>query len=321
MMRHALLLTSIASAALAAMGPLLPDTTVLNGCPLLPGQTSACASDRGPFASAAACAAACDAAPYCAAVTYHGPTTQEWATHCVFRIDGYGWAFDPCGSGCDHTASNKTAGFVPGPPPPVPVAPVPWLPALLPWGKPKAFWFGANATGLDSRDTLALLARHAVAGYGWQTGGGQSSGAIGQGDALQAAAATHLADYLDDVGNNATLIFEYRQVQVALRLFAQSAIAADNPANDNFWLHDASSGALCLAGQPWGSSDPYWNFSDAGAADFWVDKYIGQVCADKALAGRGAVFFDGAPGCAAARASPHPPLTCLPFPFLRERPG
>jgi hypothetical protein len=32
----------------------------------------------------------------------------------------------------------------------------------------------------------------------------------------------------------------YRQIQVALRLFAQNAIAADNPANDDFWLHDAA---------------------------------------------------------------------------------
>lgn len=39
----------------------------------------------------------------------------------------------------------------------------------------KTFWFGANASlgGLDSEETLALMAKHSVAGYGWQTGLGQ----------------------------------------------------------------------------------------------------------------------------------------------------
>ena len=269
------------------MGPLMPDTTLLDGCPLNPGESSPCAMDIGVRADEQACLAACASASYCSGMTFHGPTTQEWANHCVFRIDDV-YAPRACGAGCDHTSANKTSGWEPQPPPPLPT----WLPALLPWGKPKVFWFGANASGLDSEDTLALLARHAVAGYGWQTGH-QGGGTPGVGEELQAAAATHLSDYLDAVGNNSTAIFEYRQIQVALRLFAQCAMAADDATKDAFWLHDAKTGELCLAGQPWGTADPYWNFSHAPAADYWVSAVIGELATDRALtSGRGAVFWD-----------------------------
>jgi hypothetical protein len=44
-------------------------------------------------------------------------------------------------------------------------------------------------------------------------------------------------------------VFQYRQIQVALRLFAQNAIAADNPANEHFFLHDVATKELCLAKQ------------------------------------------------------------------------
>ena len=313
------LLALAAAHAQGTMGPLLYDTTALDyrggGCVSTPGERNAICADQGPLPSAAACAAACAAAPACSAVTWHGPTTGQWAGHCVFRLDG-AWAPAACGAGCDHTAANKTSGWAPPPPP----APPAWLPSLLPWGKPKAFWFGANASGLDSQDTLALMARHAVAGYGcvfffsprkrhtltpqphpahallhanrWQTGH-PGGGAVATGEALQSAAATHAADYFDATGNTRTALFEYRQIQVALRLFAACAVAADDPARDAFWLHDAS-GKLCLASQPWGTSDPYWNFSTPAASDYWIASVIGQLATDAALtsAGRGAVFFD-----------------------------
>ena len=269
----------------AAMGPLMQDVTLLDGCALNPGESSACASDRGVLPSAAACAAACDLLPACSGATYHGPSTQQWAGHCVFRLDG---VYDPraCGSGCDHTSSNKTSGWVPA----APVLPV-WGPSLLPWGKPKVFWFGANSSGLDSEPQLALEARHAVAGNGWQTGH-PGGGTVGLGEMWQAAASTHLADYLDAVGNNSTMVFQYRQVQVALRLFGINAIAADDASKADFWLHDES-GVLCLAGQPWGTQDPYWNFSSAAAADYWVQEVIGGLTRDASLtSGRGAVFWD-----------------------------
>jgi hypothetical protein len=283
-----LLLPLLPALCASTMGPLQPDVTLLDGCVLSPGGSTGSCIDTGPVASAAACAAACDAAPACSGVTFHGPTTQEWAMHCVFRVDNV-YAPRGCGAGCDHTSANKTSGWVPPPPPPPPV----WLPTLLPWGRPKVFWFGANASGLDSPETLALIARHAVGGYGWQTGH-PGGGTVGTGEMLQAAAATHLADFLDAAGNNSTQIFEYRQIQVALRLFAASALAADSPDRDEFWLHDAATWELCLAAQPWGTQDPYWNMSNPAAADYWVTSVIGELAMDFALTsgGRGAVFFD-----------------------------
>lgn len=80
---------------------------------------------------------------------------------------------------------------------------------------------------------------------------------------------------------------------MALRLFAASALAAADPANDAFWLHDAATGEICLAGQPWGTKDPFWNFSTPAAADYWVNTVIGELATESALtAGGGSVFFD-----------------------------
>jgi hypothetical protein len=158
----------------------------------------------------------------------------------------------------------------------------------------KPFWFGANPTGLDDKETLALIAKHTVGGYGWQTGGVDAdSSSVGRGDANGAAAVTHARDYLAAVNNTETTVFQYRQIQVALRLFAQPAIAAVDPALDGFWLHDAATHAVCVAHQPWGTSDPYWSFRNQSAAAYFVDRVIGQLAADASMAGgRTAVFFD-----------------------------
>jgi hypothetical protein len=169
-----------------------------------------------------------------------------------------------------------------------------WGPSALGFtSRPKVFWFGANTSGLDNPDTLAFISRHVVAGYGWQTGH-NGAGGIGEGEAWQAEATTHLRDYLDENGwGNVTNIFQYRQVQCALRLFAQCAFAADDPSLDGFWLHDAATGDVCVEAMPWGSSDPYWTFRNASAGDYWVDRVIGQLVGDNSLnSGGGAVFFD-----------------------------
>lgn len=126
----------------------------------------------------------------------------------------------------------------------------------------------------------------------WQTGH-PGGGSVGVGEELQAQASTHVRDYFAAIGHTGTQVFEYRQIQVALRLFAQCAIAAADPANDAFWLHDPHTGALCEASQPWGTSDPYWNFTNGAAADFWVTRVIGELATEPSLtSGGGAVFFD-----------------------------
>ena len=287
-------LAACAAAAVAApaptMGPLLPNTQALcppsqGCCADNPGESSATCTDLGEMASAAACAAACDGARSCSAVTWHGPSTGVWAQHCIARLDDV-WAPQDCGAGCDHVSARKVAGWAPA----VPV----WPPAAAGWGgKLKPTWFGANASGLDVDETLALLARHAVAGYGWQQGHA-GGGAVGRGEALLAAAATNARDYFarQPAGAARPVLFVYRQIQVALRLFAQSALAADDPANDAFFLHDAA-GKLCTAAQPWGTNDPYWNFSQAAATSYWLDNVISELSTESALlGGGGAVFFD-----------------------------
>ena len=174
-----------------------------------------------------------------------------------------------------------------------------WFPSVEGWtGKIKPFWFGANHTGLDSETTLALMAKHSVAGYGWQTGGAAHDGiaGVGRGDSWGAAAVSHAADYMRSHGHGNVTVVQYRQVQVALRLFAQNAvIAADNPENDDFWLHDVTTKKICLANQPWGTADPFWNFSNANATSYWVEHVIGELTTDDSLTGSApfsAVFFD-----------------------------
>lgn len=272
------------------MGPLLPDTSALcpssHCCLDSPGESNAACVDAGILPNASACAVACDARSDCSAITYHGPSTGEWAGHCVFRRDGV-WGPAGCGSGCDHTSAQKLSGWAPE----LPV----WLPAAAGWtGSIKPTWFGANSSGLDSASTLALQARHAVAGYGWQTGHA-GGGTVGRGEAYLAAASTHARDYMAALpaGTPLPMLFVYRQIQVALRLFAQNALAADSPADDGFFLHDPASGDLCLASQPWGTQDPYWDWSQPAAIQYWLDSVIGELASESALlSGGGAVFFD-----------------------------
>ena len=47
--------------------------------------------------------------------------------------------------------------------------------------------------------------------------------------------------------------------------------------------------------RPAGTSDPYWNFSSAAAADYWVERVVGQLTTDDSLTSNApfaAVFFD-----------------------------
>jgi hypothetical protein len=276
----------LAAAVAQSMGPLQSDTTALTvgdgGCVDAPGDSNAICTDAGVLPDAAACSSACDALQCCSAMTWHGPPTGAWAGHCVLRKDGV-WA--PQVNAADHTAANKTGGWVP--------YTVPWGPATKGYtSRVKTFWFGANTSGVDSAAQSALEGAFDVAGFGWQTG--HTGGGVGRGEAWQTAATTHLRDALEESGNpNGTVIFQYRQVQVALRLFAACALAAADPANDAFWLHDVKTGALCTAGQPWGTSDPYWNFTDPGAVAWWLGAVVGSLTSDASLtAGGGAVFFD-----------------------------
>ena len=291
---HYLLLAALAGRARAdpiMTGP-FADTTVLNfpDCGLdrpTPGARSPLCVVNGSLPAAAACAAACLASGECTAYTWHANASANgpWALACIFRTDG---AWQPeYGASC-HVAGQKTE----------PPAPLVW-PVADGFDRLPVMWFGANVSGLDNPETLALIARHRIAVYGWQQGTGslQPGQNLGDGDAYLASAATHLSDFLDaqpgQSGANRTLVGVYRQIQVALRLFAAPRAAADSPADAAFWMRDggAPGGAVCLVDQPWGTADPYFNFSVAAAADYWVREVVGQVAAE-AAAGVRAVFFD-----------------------------
>jgi len=104
---------------------------------------------------------------------------------------------------------------------------------------------------------------------------------------------SHAREYLDSVGNRQTVLFTYRQVQVALRLFGESARAAGDPALEPHFLHDVGTGKLCVVSQRWGTMDPYWNFSNEDATEQWLNSVVLQLTQDPSLVpGRSAVFFD-----------------------------
>ena len=180
---------------------------------------------------------------------------------CVFRTDGRGVAT----FGVDHFAGQRVI-------PPV-------FPITNGFDSLPTMWFGANASGLDSVETLSLIARHRIGVYGWQQGTGVDPKlSIGKGDINLATAATHLSDYLDsrspNTGFNRTLVGVYRQIMICLRLFSAARLAADNAEYDGFWLRNTSTGDKCTFGMPWGSFDPIWNFSNSSAADFWVNELV-----------------------------------------------
>lgn len=174
-------------------------------------------------------------------------------------------------------------------------SPPPW-PVADGFARLPTMWFGSNVSGSDAPAQLALIARHRLGVYGWQQSTAANPAAnLGAGDAFQAAAAAHLADYLDaqpaQRGSNRTLVGVYRQIMIAQQLFAGAHAVAGDAAYDGWWLHDNST-TICRFGMPWGTSDPVWNFSVAAAADYWVDAVVGALVAEASSAGFNVVFFD-----------------------------
>jgi hypothetical protein len=274
----------------SAMGPLVEDTTILDGCGVLnPGGSTPNCKDTGSCPDAETCATRCDADPSCSAATWTDSNQGPWALRCCLRSDNV-THFRQCGAGCGHVSMQKTSGWVPPPPPP----PIIWPPLAQGWtGFVKPFWFGANANGLQSEETLALMARHAVAGFGWQQGH-TGGGLPGHEEALLAAAATHARDYFALV-NASTTLFVYRQIQVCCSMFATCWYANTANETSGFWLTDEA-GNRCVTLQPWNTFDSIWDFRRPGATDWFVDTFIGELTTESALTNAGgppgAVFFD-----------------------------
>lgn len=176
-------------------------------------------------------------------------------------------------------------------------APPVWPPSARGWtGFIKPAWFGANTSGLDSDATLALVARHAVAGYAWEQGHGPGRQRVGREEALLAAAATRARDFLDRA-NASTVLFVYRQVQVCCRMFGWCNYANVAPEAAGFWLADPVSGDRCLAEQPWRTADALWDFRQPNATEWWLDNIVAELTSESALTSAasgaaGAVFLD-----------------------------
>ena len=117
----------------------------------------------------AACEAACLAESQCGYINIalHG---NQLGPYCSLFATCASVSVEPgCGGGW-WTTFRRPGGTFPA---------MLWPPTAAGFsGKVKAMWFGANPAGLDTNETLALMARHAVAGYGWQTGGDTSSSAV-----------------------------------------------------------------------------------------------------------------------------------------------
>jgi hypothetical protein len=183
----------------------------------------------------------------------------------------------PAGTG--HVSGNKTG--------------LPPFPIVLPYWPSNGFkhlqvaWFGANATGLDITSTLALIAKHDVGMYGWQQAGNAAHG-----EAVLSATAAHLTDYLQSIKNNNTIVAVYRQTQVAISLFDINRIAFSDPSYNDIWLKNPTTGDICTASQPWGTLDPYWNFSNPAAVDYWIQNDIAELQQEGKMGIITGAFFD-----------------------------
>ena len=75
-------------------------------------------------------------------------------------------------------------------------------------------------------------------------------------------------------------LFQYRQVQIAARLFGEHEQAADT-GEPSMWLQ--LGGQRCTVEQAWGTRDPFYNFSSPAAQDFWLDQIVAQLLQDPSL--------------------------------------
>jgi hypothetical protein len=159
-----------------------------------------------------------------------------------------------------------------------------------------ALWFGANVSGLDNPVQLALIAKHSLAGYGWQQGVNHT--VYRHAETSLAQAAVHLSDFVaanPPSGNvTPTKVFVYRHFQMSWAIFDITRAANANTAYDAMFLrNDDGTGVRCgQADEEHNTSSPllvYLSVNASGAAEFWVDEVVGEVAAES---GVDACFFD-----------------------------
>ena len=253
--------------ASATMGPLLPHSQALQqpGGLCLPGRCQ----NAGPQPSAAACAALCDASPWCSSMTWAGPHNDCCQLDCYLRFDG---AFEPASCGaCDQTAANKSAGWAPGPPPPpapscatngVPCPPPRWAPE----------WNLTRSTAVQPWCSDIFTPAHpwGLISLAWDCSS----------DGFEEAAAVASCAALKARGI-ATRCFAYKNQELALRWLESQRAAMDDPSRLS-WFLQWPNGTLYsepeTSRQHGGfSAQAFWDFRVAPAADYFVASVLAAM--------------------------------------------
>lgn len=125
--------------------------------------------------------------------------------------------------------------------------------ALRRFSRFPSLWFGANDTQVDSAATLAVAARHALAGIGWQQGSAASNFTHME---SQVWAAARALAALPPGAAGPTPVFTYRNMQACWDAFdVQAAFMRDGANGGAFW-RDPASGARCASGSAFNHTAP-----------------------------------------------------------------
>ena len=248
------------------MGALLPHTQALQqpGGLCLPGRCV----NAGRAPSAAACAALCDASPWCSSVTWAGPGNDCCQEDCYLRYDG---AFEPASCGaCDQTAANKTAGWVPGGPPLAPTCalsgrtcpPPPWRPE----------WNLTRSTAVQPwcRDAFTPAHPWGLVSLAWDCS------EDGQEEAATVAACADLK-----ARGIATRCFMYHNQELALRWLESQRAAMDDSARAAWFLRWPNGSVYTEpeTSRPHGGfeAQAFWDFRVAPASAYFVSSVLATL--------------------------------------------
>ena len=206
---------------------------------------------------------------------------------------------------------SKVVILVAGVPPPRPLqspisGPLPW--AYTGYNTFPAFYFGSRPEGLQSENTLALIANFSLAGWGWEQGlggrcescnGWHPTGPLGNlsycnSEQRLSETATRFRAYLtwgppsfsqhEKQHDPATKpLFVYRNTVLALHFMSIQRAAYSRP---DLFLHGPD-GQVCRHSR---NGSPFWNFSNPAARTFFVEQVVAGAARE---AGSNLIFFDG----------------------------
>lgn len=282
-MRKLLAAALLGHFARATMGPLLPHTQALQQ------PSGLCLPDRcqdaGPQPSAAACAALCEATPWCSGMTWAGPANDCCQLNCYLRFDG---AFAPAGCGaCDQTSANKSAGYVPGGPPLPPSCATNGRPCPPPSWPPE--WNLTRSTAVQPwcRDAFTPAHPWGLISLAWD---------CSEDGFEEAATVANCTDL--KMRGIASRCFMYHNQELALRWLESQRAALDDPARAAWFLRWPN-GTVYVepeASRPHGgfAAQGFWDFREPAAANYFVASVLATL-ASPAVDGTYADDAEGVP--------------------------